>query len=118
MDAIDFLQEDSLNIRFIPPASNETDFINMKRALEDVDHLQYYASKDYDAYNLTLFFYMLNSGLVKFKYVEELTYHIIDLPGWCIKIKEFNRIEMNSGWLISDISKNSADKAGYLKILK
>jgi hypothetical protein len=87
-DLFNFLQSDTAFIRFIPPSSNETDFINMKRALEDVDYLQYYASKDYDPDYLTVFYYMLNSGLVKFEYVEEVIYHIIDLPGWCFKIKE------------------------------
>ncbi|MCX6326222.1 MAG: hypothetical protein NT144_06170 [Bacteroidia bacterium] len=117
-DLLNFLQTDTAYIRFIPPSSNETDFINLKRALEDTDHLQYYASKDYDPDYLTVFYYMLNSGLVKFEYVEEVIYHIIDLPGWCIKVKEFNRLEMNSGWLISDVVKNSSDKICYLKILK
>jgi hypothetical protein len=61
---------------------------------------------------------MINSGLVRFEYVEEVIYHIIDLPGWSIKVKEFNRNELNSGWLISDVVKNSGDKISYLKTLK
>jgi hypothetical protein len=117
-DLFNFLQTDTAFIRFIPPSSNETDFINLKRALEDTDHLQYYSSKDYDPDYLTVFYYMVNSGLVKFEYVEEIIYHIIDIPGWCIKVKEFNRIEMNSGWLISDVGKKSYDKISYLKTLK
>jgi hypothetical protein len=117
-DLFNFLQDDTVFIRFIPPSSNETDFINLKRALEDIDHLQGYASKDYNPDYLTVFFYMINSGLVRFEYVEEVIYHIIDLPGWSIKVKEFNRNEMNSGWLISDVVKNSGDKISYLKTLK
>jgi hypothetical protein len=112
-----FLKSDTSMIRFISPSSNETDFINLRRALEDDDYLQYYASSDYSPDNLTLFFYMLNSGLVKFEYVQEIIYHIIDLPGWCINVKEFNRNEMNSGWLITDISRNSYNKKEYLENL-
>jgi hypothetical protein len=92
--------------------------MNMKRALEDTDYLQYYASKDYKPDNLTLFYYLINSGVIKFEYVEAITYHIIDIPGWLIKVKEFNRQEMNSGWLITDLSKNLLDKEGYLKTLR
>jgi hypothetical protein len=117
-DVFNFLQTDTANIRFIPPSSNETDFINLKRALEDIDHLQYYSYKGYNPDYLIVFYYMLNSGLVKFDYVEEVIYHIIDLPGWCLKVKEFNRNEMNSGWLISDVTKNSYQKISYLKTLK
>jgi hypothetical protein len=117
-ELFNFLKSDTGIIRFIPPSSNETDFINLKRALDDLDHLQYYASRDYNPDNLTLFFYLVNSGLVQFEYVSEVIYHIIDLPGWCIKVKEFNRNEMNSGWLITDISRNSSDKINYLKNLE
>jgi hypothetical protein len=112
-----FLKEDTAFIRFIPPSSNETDFINLKRALEDINYLQYYSLKEYQPDYLILFYYMLNSGAVKFDYVEEVVYHIIDLPGWCIKVREFNRNEMNSGWLITDISRNVSDKSAYLKTL-
>ena len=116
-DIFKFFQTDTAYIRFIPPSSNETDFINLKRALEDTKHLQDYASTDYNPDYLTVFFFMVNSGLVKFEYVEEVIYHIIDIPGWNIQVKEFNRNEMNSGWLISDVSKNPADIKSYLKTL-
>jgi hypothetical protein len=112
-----FLQTDSNYVRFIPPSSNETDFMNLKRALEDVNYLQYYTSKDYKPDYLTLFYYMLNSSLVKFDYVEEVNYSIIDLPGWCFRVKEFNRNEMNSGWLIYDLKKNNLDLKDYIKSL-
>lgn len=113
-----FLQNDTAYVRFIPPSSNETDFMNLKRALEDVNYLQYYSSKNYTPDYMTLFFYMLNSGIVKFDYVEEVAYHIIDLPGWCVKVKEFNRDEMNSGWLIYDLKKNTLEPEDYLKSLE
>jgi hypothetical protein len=117
-DIFNFLKSDSVYLRFISPSSNETDFINLKRALEDTDHLQYYASEDFHPDNLTLFFYMINSGLLKFEYVEEVVYHISDIPGWSITVKEFNRNEMNSGWLITDVARNQDDKTEYLNYLK
>jgi hypothetical protein len=116
-DLFNFLKSDTAFIRFIPPSSNETDFMNLKRALEDTKYLQYYSSKNYEPDYLTVFYYMLNTGLVKFDYVEDVTYHIIDIPGWCIKVKDFNRNEMNSGWLIMDVYKNSSNKNAYLKTI-
>lgn len=117
-DIFSFLKSDTTFIRFIPPSSNETDFMNLKRALEDVSYLQYYADKDYKADNLTLFFYLINTGVLKFEFVEEVTYHIIDIPGWSMKIREFNRNELNSGWLISDLSENLLDRTTYIRSLK
>jgi len=114
----DFLKTDTSLIRFISPSSNETDFMNLKRALQDSCYLQYYASKDYEPDNLTLFFYMINTSALKFEYTEEVVYHIIDIPGWKITVKEFNRNEMNSGWLISDIEKNQVNKTDYIRELR
>jgi len=113
-----FLKSDTTFIRFIPPSSNETDFMNLKRALEDISYLQYYAGKDYEPDNLTLFFYLVNTGVLKFEYVDEVIYHITDLPGWCMKIREFNRNDLNSGWLISDLSENSLERYEYIRSLK
>jgi hypothetical protein len=104
-EIFNIFKEDTTMVRFIPPASHETDFINLKRALEDIDHLQDYASADFKPDNLTLFFYCIKSGIIKFDYVEDVVYHIIDIPGWYFKVKDFNRNELNSGWLIFDIVK-------------
>lgn len=114
-DLFDFLKTDTASTRFIPPSSNEIDFMNLTRALEDTDHLQYYAAKNYHPDYLTLFFFMVNTGLLKFKYVEEVNYHIFDIQNFYIKVKEFNRLEMNSGWLITDFGKITSQEANYLK---
>jgi hypothetical protein len=114
-DLFDFLKTDTTSTRFIPPSSNETDFMNLTRALEDTDHLQYYAAKNYHPDYLTLFFFMVNTGLLKFRYVEEVNYHIFDIRNFYIKVKEFNRLEMNSGWLITDIGKITSLETNYLK---
>ncbi len=117
-DVFNFLKTDTAFIRFIPPSSNETDFMNLKRALEDVSYLQYYAAKDYQPDFLTLFFYLVNTGALKFEYVNEVIYHVVDIPGWSIKVREFNRNELNSGWLISDLSENNLERYDYLRSLK
>jgi hypothetical protein len=117
-DLFDFLKTDTAFVRFIPPSSNETDFMNLKRALEDINYLHYYASKDYQPDYLTLFFYLVNTGAIKFEYVNEVIYHILDIPGWIMKIREFNRNELNSGWLISDLSENNLKRYDYLRSLK
>jgi hypothetical protein len=114
-DLFNIFKPDTSVLRFIPPGSNETGFIDLKRALEDVDHLQDYASSDFEPDFLTLFFYFVKMGLIKYEYAEEIYYHIIDIPGWYIKVQEFNRNELNSGWLISDVRKNSLSLEDFLK---
>jgi hypothetical protein len=116
-DILNIFKTDTSMVRFIPPSSNETDFMNLKRALEDTYYLQYYASQDYEPDFLTLFFYFIKAGIIKYEYVEEVVYHIIDIPGWYIKVKEFNRNELNSGWLITDLMKNELDLAAFIRNL-
>jgi len=92
-DILNVFKTDTTMVRFIPPSSNETDFINLKRALEDTDYLPYYASKDYNPDLLTLFFYFIKAGIIKYEFAEEITYHILDIPGWYMKVKDFARNE-------------------------
>ncbi len=117
-DILNIFKTDTLMVRFIPPTSNETDFINLRRALEDTEHLQYYATQDFEPDLLTLFFYFIKSGIIKYEYVEEIVYHIIDIPGWYFRVKEFNRNELNSGWLITDIARNEYGITEFIKNLK
>lgn len=116
-DIFDIFKEDTSMVRFIPPTSHETDFMNLKRALEDTDHLQDYASNSYNPDYLTLFFFCIKTGTIKYEYVEDVTYHVIDIPGWYFKVKDFNRNELNSGWLITDVKKNNMVLADFLKSL-
>lgn len=115
---LDVFQTDTSMVRFIPPSSNETDFMNLKRALEDTDHLAAYARNDYVPDKLTLLFSLLRSGQLQFEYVEEVIYHVTDIPGWYMKVIDFNRNELNSGWLITDVARNNLDIADFIKNLQ
>ena len=117
-DLFNIFSTDTSMVRFIPPSSNETDFINLKRALEDTDHLPAYAHNDFETDNLTLLFSFIRSGQLKFEYVEEVIYHVIDIPGWYIKVRDFNRTELNSGWLITDVARNNLDIADFVENLQ
>lgn len=100
-------KQDTSKIRFIQPASNETDFINLQRALRDTGYLHEYAYKDFRPDNLSIFLYCLNTGIIQYEYTEEVIYHIISIPGWYFKVKDFNRNELNSGWLITDLARGN-----------
>lgn len=100
-----FHKSDSVYQKFIQPTSNETNFINLKRILSDKEDLSIYAYSEFKVDQLSLFFYELYHGIIKYNHVNEIVYHIKDIPGWYIQVKEFNRNTENSGWLISDLKK-------------
>jgi hypothetical protein len=116
-DIFNFLKADTSFKRYLSPSNNEIDFIDLKRAMEDINYLHYYASGGFNMDLLSVFFYCVNKKMIKFEYVQEVKYHILDVSGWCIKVREFNRLEMNSGWLIYDITANNLNLKDYLKIL-
>ena len=104
-DFLNVLNKDTVLLRFIPPTSNETNFISLKRVFNDKNFQHYYLYNGYSYDQLSTFLFAVNTGLVKFQYVNEIVYHIFDVNGWQLEIKEFNRATENSGWLIDDISR-------------
>lgn len=104
-DFLNVLNQDTVLLRFIPPTSNETNFISLKRVFYDTNFQHYYAYNGYLYDPLSTFLFAVNTGLVRFQYVNEIVYHIFDVNGWQLTIKEFNRATENSGWLIDDISR-------------
>jgi len=88
---------------FLHPQSHELDFMNLHKALEQPDHIQYYASDDYRPDFLTLFFYQMKTGDLKFKQIDNVKFHFFQVHNWYFEISYFNRNDTNSGWLISNL---------------
>jgi hypothetical protein len=104
-DFINFLLQDTVYLRFLPPSSDELDFKELVRALNDHDYLDQYAGRDFSYNPLSVFFYLLKTGDVKIESVLEVRYKLYEIPGWQIELSDFNRNSKNSGWLISDLKR-------------
>ncbi len=88
---------------FLHPQSHELDFMNLHKALDRPDRIQYYASDNYRPDFLTLFFYQMKTGALKFKQINDVKFHFFQVPHWYFEISYFNRNDTNSGWLISNL---------------
>lgn len=89
--------------RFLHPQSHELDFMNLHKALEDPGHIEYYASQEYSPDFLTLFFYQMKTGQLKFKEINTVKFHFFQIQNWYFELSWFNRNDNNSGWLISNL---------------
>lgn len=100
-----FPTPDSLNQAkyFLHPMSHELDFMNLHKALERPERIQYYASTEYQPDFLTLFFYQTKIGQLKFKQINDVKFHFFQIPNWYFELSYFNRNNTNSGWLISNL---------------
>lgn len=88
---------------FLHPMSHELDFMNIHKAFNQPEVIEYYASKSFSPDFLTLFFYEVKMGRLKFKQVNTLKFHIFQMKDWYFEVSYFNRPGMNSGWLISNL---------------
>ena len=88
---------------FLHPQSHELDFMNLNKALNDPQHVEYYASTNYHPDYLTLFFYLMKTGALTFRHIDSVKFHFLQIPHWYFELSYFNRNTNNSGWLISNL---------------
>jgi len=101
---------------FLHPLSHEVDFMNLHKALDKPERIQYYASDNYRPDFLTLFFYQTKIGELKFKQINDVKFHFFQIPHWYFELSYFNRNDTNSGWLISNLKYvNDKEKKKLIK---
>ena len=88
---------------FLHPQSHELDFMNLHKALDHPSHIQYYASDNFEPDYLTLFFYLMKTGQLKFKEITSVKFHFFQVHDWYFELSYYNRSDTNSGWLISNL---------------
>ena len=88
---------------FIHPLSHELDFMNFNKIFRDEENIDYYLEKNYDPDQLALFVAAIKSGDLKFESVNNVKFHFFQIPNWYFELVYFNRNDMNSGWLISNL---------------
>ena len=91
------------SLHFLHPQSHELDFMNLRKALEDREYVELYASSNYQPDYLTLFFYLMKTNQIKFKKIDTVKFHFFQINNWYFELSYFNRDDMNSGWLISNL---------------
>ncbi len=103
-----FVKDTNDTKHFLHPLSHELEFMNLYKVFhDDKNVLQDYTERNYEPDFLTLFFYEIKKGNLKFKTVHEVKFHFFQIEGWYFELSEFNRIGNNTGWLISDLIKIS-----------
>ena len=102
---------------FLHPMSHELDFMNIYKIFNDQQVIEYYASTNYQPDYLTLFFYEIKQGNLKFDHIESVKFHVFQIKNWYFEVSWFNRSGYNSGWLISNlVYLKDEEKEALLKI--
>jgi len=104
---------------FLHPLSHEIDFMNLHKALDDPQHIEYYAATNYRPDYLTLFFYLMKTGNLHFEHINSVKFHFFQIKNWYFELSYFNRDDPNSGWLISNLKYLShVEKARLIKFYR
>ena len=88
---------------FLHPMSHELDFMNIYKAFQDPEVIEYYATKEFQPNYLTLFFYEIKQGNLVFQHVDSVKFHVLQIKDWYFEVSWFNRSGLNSGWLMSNV---------------
>lgn len=102
--------------KFINPVSHGTDFMGIERIMKDKANLPAYFAENFRPGTIAVFIDEIKKGVLKFVDVNEVKYHIMQIPGWVFEVKQFHRDSKNSGWLISKIIMNNEGDREYYKI--
>jgi hypothetical protein len=88
---------------FLHPMSHELDFMNIYKAFQTPEIIEYYASKEFQPDYLTLFSYEIKQGKLVFQHVDSVKFHVLQIKDWYFEVSWFNRSGLNSGWLMSNV---------------
>jgi hypothetical protein len=102
--------------KFLNPISHATDFIGLKKAMEDKQFVRNYLSDKFKESHLNKFLAEISSGDIQFEQINSVSYHFLNLENWLFTVKEYIRPGKNSGWLIQSLSRRTkAEKDDYLR---
>lgn len=102
--------------KFLNPISHATDFIGLKRAMDDHVFVRNYLSEGFKESHLNKYLAAVATGDIVFEQVTSVNYHFLSIPGWLFTVKEYRRPGRNSGWLVQSLSRKSdEEKKEYLK---
>lgn len=90
--------------------ANELNFMRLFIGLEDRQRITDFTAASYQPDQLSLILFLVQRGELKLHHALSISYHFYQLPGWIFSVKEFDRHEYNSGWLIYRLEEADEDK--------
>ena len=101
--------------KFLHPQSHEIDFMNLIKAFEQIKDVELYTKRGYEADFLSIFFYEMKKGNLKFETISEVKFHFFQINNWYFEVSNYNRTGYNTGWLISNLIKVSENQKAILE---
>ena len=100
----------------LPPNSHGTDFLELMRIFSAPKKYIDRIRSEKSPVLMHLLLSEMADEKLRFKQVETISYHFLQLDHWIMKVEEFERPNNNAGWLISElIAADAQSKKDYKK---
>jgi hypothetical protein len=103
------------SLKFISPMNHELGFMDLYNVFNDPKFIMHYVGKKMDSNQSGAILFLIQAGLLKYEKIEAVRYHFLQVDGWTFTVEDFNRSEKNSGWLISDLIRNTSEQKEHYK---
>jgi hypothetical protein len=103
----------------ISPTDHDINFMQLSRITTEQDDLILnYGQKQFDIDQTSVFFTMVNQGLLDIEHVANLQFIFMQVPGYQVTIEYIDRLANNAGWLIKSAQPmNDSDKKAMLDLI-
>ena len=119
MGEIFALTPSNTNEMMISPSEHDINFMQLSRITTEKDDLILnYSQKQFNIDQTSVFFTMVNQGLLDIEHVFNLQFVFMQVPGYQVTIEYIDRLADNAGWLIkSAIPMTDSDKKSMLDFI-
>lgn len=100
---------------FINPINHEIGFSELSKAINNKNNIYCYTSDRYNIDLLSVFLVMIRNGDLKLTQINSIEFQFFQVGDWMFTVKNFNRADLNSGWLISHLTKMDEKQKEYYK---
>ena len=90
--------------------ANELNFMRLFIGLDEKQRIADFTADDYEPDPLSIILFLVQKGDLELKHAQSISYHFYQLPGWIFSVKEFDRHDYNSGWLIYRLDEADEEK--------
>lgn len=97
------------------PYSHVMDFTELEDALEDKINIESYLDEGFLTLKNQPIIEAILSGKIRFNYVQEITYHFLQIDGWIFSVQNFKRMTRQSGWLITQLQPADNEEKDFYK---
>jgi hypothetical protein len=96
------------------PYSHVLNFTELEDAFDDIKNINSYLDDNFITEKTKPILNAIITKKINFRYVQDITYHFLQIDGWIFTVQQYKRMTRQAGWLINQLQKaNQSNKEVY-----